>query len=592
MKTLQKALILGLVCLCVDGAKAQTSTNTCATAARNCTSATAKSEVATFTVTVNPNEKAATREASAGRPKIERVHDSYMMALEKEHSGTSVEAPTGTLIELNLPPEMGATDFELSPPGILVPRTGIHHMPRDVVGILTATNEGTVTIHVFGARSAAKYAGTSGNWSGYVENGGPFSSVMGEWTVPTVVSDGSSCTWVGIDGQGANTPLIQTGTEQDDSGGFLGIGEGTSYYAWYEMLPADQVTIPKPVSPGDEIIAFVLAGGDKPPVPNQPATFWIYMNNVTKNWYWTKSFTYRSRLNSAEWIMERTTTCPIDNWFCGYATLPNFGTVTFDGEDYTNGLNPVFFPADEVFMTEGNTTLASPSGPDADLDGFTVAYGATQPGPPGPFVVTTTLPEAYVGIPYSASLQATGELSYQWTGYGLPAWITLNPTTGVLSGTPTTGGAVVFGVEAANAAETDETSGLQELELTVGTNPPPPNFTITMTPDPVELLKTGPSCRNSSTVSIVPAYGFSGVVQLSLSTTNTSFAHLTSTAITPGETGKVVIMSNPCPVVKSALTVTGTSGALTHTAILQVVPPVPVNCDVFVGDAPKPLLCR
>jgi hypothetical protein len=93
-------------------------------------------------------------------------------------------------------------------------------------------------------------------------------------------------------------------------------------------------------------------------------------------------------------------------------------------------------------------------------------------------------------------------------------------------------------------------------------------------------------------VSIVPAYGFSGVVQLSLSTTNTSFAHLTSTAITPGETGKVVIMSNPCPVVKSALTVTGTSGALTHTAILQVVPPVPVNCDVFVGDAPKPLLCR
>jgi len=252
----------------------------------------------------------------------------------------------------------------------------------------------------------------------------------------------------------------------------------------------------------------------------------------------------------------------------------------------------VFFPADEVFMTEGNTTLASPSGPDADLDGFTVAYGATQPGPPGPFVVTTTLPEAYVGIPYSASLQATGELSYQWTGYGLPAWMTLNPTTGVLSGTPTTGGAEVFGVEAANAAETDEASGLQELELTVGTNPPPPNFTITMTPDPVELLKTGPSCRNSSTVSIVPAYGFSGVVQLSLSTTNTSFAHLTSTAITPGETGKVVIMSNPCPVVKSALTVTGTSGALTHTAILQVVPPVPVNCDVFVGDAPKPLLCR
>lgn len=163
----------------------------------------------------------------------------------------------------------------------------------------------------------------------------------------------------------------------------------------------------------------------------------------------------------------------------------------------------------------------------------------------------------------------------------------------MLSGTPTAGGVVVFGVEAANAAETDETSGLQDLTLTVGTNPPPPDFTITMTPDPVQLLKTGLSCGNSSTVSIVPAYGFSGVVELSLSTTNTSFAHLTSAAITPGQTSQVVIASSPCHVtVKSALTVTGKSGALTHTATLQVLPPVSLNCDVFLGGAPKPLLCR
>ena len=591
MKFLHMTTTLVLVCVCANIAKAQTSTNNCARAATNCASANTKSEVATFIVTVNPKEKAAIREAAAGRPKIERVNDSYMMALEKQHSGTSVEAPAGTLIELSLPPEMGATHFELSPPGILTPRTGIHNMPKDVVGILSATNEGTATIHVYGTPVAAKAAGSSGNWSGYVQGGGPFSSVMGEWTVPTVTSDGNSCTWVGIDGLGANTPLIQTGTEQDDSGGFLGIGEGTSYYAWYELLPADQVTIPKPVSPGDHIIAFVLAGGDKPPVPNQPATFWIYMNNVTKNWYWTKSFTYTSRLNTAEWIMERTTTCPIDNWWCGYATLPNFGTVTFDGQDYTNGLNPVFFPADEVFMTEGNTTLASPSAPDADLDGFTVAYGPNQPSPPGPFMVTTTLPEAYVGIPYSVPLQATGALSFLWTGYGLPPWMTLNPTTGALIGTPTAGGVVVFGVEAANAVETIESTGLQELALTVGTNPPPANFTVNMAPDPVQLLKTGPSCGNSSTVSIVPAFGFSGIVHLALST-NSSFAHLTSTEISPGQTSKVVIEANPCPPVKSELTVSGTSGALTHAATLQILPPATVNCDLFVGEGPKPLLCR
>ena len=593
MRFLRKAMILGLVWVCASGAKAQTNPKACATAARTCAGTVTKSEVATFTVTVNPQEKAAIREASAGRPKIARVNDSYMMALEKEQSGTTVEAPMGTVIELSLPPEMGATDFELSPPGILMPRHGIRHMPKGVVGILSAANEGTATIHVFGIPNATRNASLSPNWSGYQLTGGPFSSVVGEWTVPTVVSDGDSSTWVGIDGDGANTPLIQTGTDQSDSGGFLGIGGGTSYTAWYELLPADSVTISKPVSPGDQIIAFVLAGGDKPPVPNEPATFWIYINDVTKNWYWTKSFTYTSRLNSAEWIMERPTDCSIDDWFCGYSTLANFGAVTFDGEDYANGINPHFTAGDEIFMTEGSTTLASPSSPDADLDGFTVAYGANQPGPPGPFVVTTTLPEAYAGIPYSATLKATGEFSYQWSGIGLPAWLSLNATTGVLSGTPPGGEVVSFSVQAANAAETDETSQLQPLTLTVGTNPPPANFTVTLAPDPVQLLKTGLVCGNTSTVSIVPEYGFGGVVDLSLSETNTSYAHLTSTAITPGETSKVVISSNPCHVsVKTAITVTGKSEGLTRTAILQVLPPIVLNCDVFVGDAPKPLLCR
>jgi peptidase A4-like protein/putative Ig domain-containing protein len=594
MKILRKALILGLLWVCVDGAKAQTNTNSCATAARNCTAATTKSEVATFTVTVNPKEQAAPREASAGRPKIERVNEKFMMmALEKQHSGTTVEAPTGTLIELRLPAEMGASIFELSPPGILMPRTGVHHLPNGVLGLLSAENEGTATIHVFAVPSTTQFTPRSENWAGYTEGGGPFSSIVGEWTVPAVVSDGDSATWVGIDGMGkANAPLIQTGTDQADSGGVLGFGAGTSYQAWYELYPADSVTIPKPVSPGDHIVAFVLAGGDKPPVPNQATTFWIYMNNETKNWFYTKSVTYKGPLDSAEWIEERPTDCPIFNWFCGLSTLANFGSVTFDGQDYLNGVNPRFSVLDGLNMADGNPTVATVSVPDADLDGFTVAYGADQPPPPGPFVVTTTLPEAYLGIPYSATLQASGELSYQWSGFGLPAWLTLSATTGVLSGTPTSAGGVEFDVQAANASETDETSQLQGLVLIVGANPPPPDFTITMTPDPVELLKTGPSCGNSSTVSIVPAYGFSGVVQLSLSTTNTSFAHLTSTAITSGETSKLVIRSNPCAVVKSALTVTGTSGALTHTAILQVVPPVPVNCDVFVGDAPKPLLCR
>jgi Peptidase A4 family/Putative Ig domain len=596
VRIVRLALFVGLVWVCVPGVKAQTNSKNCTTTVSHCVATTAatsaKSEVATFTVTVNTKAQAAPREASAGRPKIARVNGKFMMALEKQHSGTTVEAPMGTLIEVSLPAEMGATEFELSPPGILMPMSAVRHLPKGVIGLLSADNEGTATIHVFGLPNNLTFANATPNWSGYTIGGGPFSSIVGEWTVPTVVSDGDSATWVGIDGVGVNTPLIQTGTEQSDSGGFLGIGAGTTYYAWYELVPSPPVTIPKPVSPGDHIVAFLLAGGDTPPVPNKPSTWWIYMNNETKNWYWTKSVTYTGPLDTAEWIEERPYGCPIDDWFCGYVTLANFGSVTFDGQDYVNGVNPAFSPMDELSIVDGKTTLATPSDPDADLDGFTIAYGADQPGPPGPFVVTTTLPEAYVGIPYSATLQATGELSYQWSGVGLPAWLTLNATTGVLSGTPPTAGTLAFDVQAANAVETNEVSQLQFLALTVGGNPPPPDFAIALAPNPLQLIKTSGACGGSSTVTIVPAFGFSGVVELSLSSSPT-FAHLTSTAITPGETSKVVITSSPCHVaVKDTLTVTGKSGGLTHTAMLQVLPPIVLNCNAFVGEGPKPLLCK
>jgi peptidase A4-like protein/putative Ig domain-containing protein len=586
VRILRMIVVLLVVWTYAGGTKAQTKATACGAATSSCAT---KSEVATFTVTVNPRERAAEREAAVGRPKIERVNDKFlMMTLEKEHSGTTVDAPTGTLIELRLPAEMGATEFELSPPGILTPQSGVRHLPKGVIGLLSAENEGTATIHVFGLPGNPKFTNATPNWAGYQVTGGPFSSIVGEWTVPTVVSDGDSATWVGIDGNGGT--LIQTGTAQIDSGGFLGFGEGTTYYAWYQLFPSEAVTIPKPVSPGDHIIAFVLAGGEKPPVPNQATTFWIYVNNETKNWYYTKSLTYTGPLNAAEWIEERPEACLIFNWFCGLSTLANFGSVTFDGEDYTNGVNPDLLPGEALSMMDGNTTVAIPSNPDADRDGFTIAYGADQPLPPGPYVQTATLPDAYVGIPYSAPLLATGEVSYQWSAIGLPGWLTLNATTGVLSGTPPAVGAVFIFVQAANAAETNEVSQLQGLKLNIGDNPPPADFAITLSPDPLQLVKAV-GCTGSSTVHIVPAYGFSNFVELSLSS-SPGFAHLTQTAIQPGQTSTVVIPSNCGLPVKTSVTITGKSGGLTHTAILQVLPPVTLNCDVFVGEGPKPLLCR
>lgn len=69
----------------------------------------------------------------------------------------------------------------------------------------------------------------SSNWSGYAEtSSAPYTSVSGQWTVPTVTGpNGSySAAWIGIDGF-TNDSLIQTGTEQDYSGG------SGRYSAWW-----------------------------------------------------------------------------------------------------------------------------------------------------------------------------------------------------------------------------------------------------------------------------------------------------------------------------------------------------------------------
>ncbi|MFO1431212.1 MAG: putative Ig domain-containing protein [Candidatus Competibacteraceae bacterium] len=88
-------------------------------------------------------------------------------------------------------------------------------------------------------------------------------------------------------------------------------------------------------------------------------------------------------------------------------------------------------------------------------------------------VNTASLASGTVGVAYQATLQAGGgQPPYRWSvvSGSLPAGLSLNPDTGVISGTPTTAGTANFSVQVSDAA--GRQAG-RALSLTVAAAPPP-----------------------------------------------------------------------------------------------------------------------
>jgi alpha-tubulin suppressor-like RCC1 family protein len=85
--------------------------------------------------------------------------------------------------------------------------------------------------------------------------------------------------------------------------------------------------------------------------------------------------------------------------------------------------------------------------------------------PEAPHITTASVPNAVAGTPYSATISATGTppLSFAVTAGFLPAGLTLDPTTGTISGTPTTANDPAFTVTVSNA----QGSASQAFSITV-----------------------------------------------------------------------------------------------------------------------------
>ena len=86
-----------------------------------------------------------------------------------------------------------------------------------------------------------------------------------------------------------------------------------------------------------------------------------------------------------------------------------------------------------------------------------------------PTITTESLPDDIVGNDYTQTLAATGTTPITWSliSGSLPAGLTLNETTGVISGTPSTDGKSDFTLKATNIAG----SATQELSITINALP-------------------------------------------------------------------------------------------------------------------------
>jgi hypothetical protein len=225
-------------------------------------------------------------------------------------------------------------------------------------------------------------AAQSNNWFGYnqgtlEQNGKMFNSITGDWTVPTATQhtagqDEASSDWIGIGGGcldaactvGDNT-LIQTGTEQDVSGG------SASYSAWYELIQAPSLSITNvTVHPGDHMHASIteaVAGSN---------VWKITLQNVTTGQTFTTTVPYSSTHATAEWIEE--TPLTFGTGGAGLAALPNLTNVPFSAAT-TNGANAGLKASEEIQLIDSNgKVIGSPSAPNGSANGFTACAWATS----------------------------------------------------------------------------------------------------------------------------------------------------------------------------------------------------------------------
>lgn len=239
----------------------------------------------------------------------------------------------------------------------------------------------TVPAPTSSAAPVSALLATSQNWSGYAVTAGPFSSVQGTFTVPTL-SASTTCgqhtsEWVGVDGfsvSGSNQDLIQAGIDESVINPYTGVCTPGSVYVvpWWEILPAAETPISAmTVSAGDTVTVQISQ--------ISPSLWSIAMTDQTTGQAFSTQQPYSGSGASAEWVLE----APLDQVNCGGICQLAPYCVTQAG-----GCGPVVFSSVEatgaqaqwweISMDQGAGAVSTPSA--LSGNSFTVSYSAVSNG--------------------------------------------------------------------------------------------------------------------------------------------------------------------------------------------------------------------
>ncbi|MBS1877821.1 MAG: putative Ig domain-containing protein [Acidobacteria bacterium] len=257
---------------------------------------------------------------------------------------------------------------------------------------------------------------------------------------------------------------------------------------------------------------------------------------------------------------------------CGWTAVSNSSWITINSGASGTGYGGA------VLSVDPNSGAARTGS--ATVAGQTVTVTQSAAGSSGGSlsIVTTTLPTAVVGAAYTATFTATGGTApYRWsTPSAMPSGLTLNPTTGGISGTPLTAGTYTLPMTLTDAVGTTQNRAFT-LSVVTSNGHTPPSITNTSFPGGTvgipyqELLTSVGSC--ASVFSAPPVYTLSsgtlppGLQVLAIDQTRYAIAG------TPTQTGAfafAITVTDACGGSSSAsfsITIAGSSnpGSLTIT---------------------------